>query len=214
MFHRLICTVFMACTLALPAQSEGERAGDFDYYLLALSWSPTWCKLSGDARGSQQCARGADFGFVLHGLWPQYENGWPSYCRTSQRPPSRSLTSAQADIMGTSGAAWHQWKKHGSCTGLSGPAYYQLARKAYERINRPEVFRKITKTMTLPPSIIEEAFLEANPDLYADQITITCKDQRIQEARICMDKDLNFRRCGRDTIRDCKMKKALMAPIR
>ncbi len=113
------------------AVAEGERAGEFDYYVLSLSWSPTWCALEGDRRGSPQCDADSDFGWVLHGLWPQYENGWPSYCRTGHRNPSRAETAAMADIMGSGGSAWHQWNKHGRCSGLSPDDYFALAREAY-----------------------------------------------------------------------------------
>ena len=120
--------------------ADGEEAGDFDYYVLSLSWSPTWCALEGIARNSPQCDADRDLGWVLHGLWPQYERGWPAYCRTGARDPSRSDTAAMADIMGTSGSAWHQWKKHGRCSGLSSDAFYALSRDAYERVTQPEVF--------------------------------------------------------------------------
>ena len=105
--------------LAAPAWAEGERAGDFDYYVLALSWTPSWCALEGDERNSPQCDPGQGYGFTLHGLWPQYEEGWPSFCPTSERPATRGETGAMVDIMGSSGLAWHQWRKHGTCTGLS-----------------------------------------------------------------------------------------------
>ena len=196
------------------ALAEGESPGEFDYYVLALSWSPTWCALEGDARQSPQCDPAADFGWVLHGLWPQYETGWPSYCPTGARNPSRSETASEADIFGTSGNAWHQWNKHGRCSGLTSRDYYRLAREAYSRIERPAIFRKLTDPVRLPAAVVEEAFLEANPGLSADQLTITCKSGRIQEARICLTRDLEPRRCGRDVIRDCSMPDALFDPVR
>lgn len=196
------------------ARAEGERAGDFDYYVLSLSWSPTWCALEGDRRGSPQCVDDKDFGWVLHGLWPQYENGWPSFCSTPARNPSRTDTEAQADIFGTSGNAWHQWNKHGRCTGLTADDYYALAREAYRQIARPEIFRKLQESVRVPAAVVEQAFLEENPDLEADEITITCKARRIQEARVCLTRSLEPRRCGSDVIRDCRMKDALLEPIR
>ncbi len=195
------------------ASAEGERAGDFDYYVLSLSWSPTWCALEGDARGSPQCDTGRELGWVLHGLWPQYESGWPSYCRTNARDPSRRQTGDMADIMGTSGAAWYQWKKHGRCSGLSADAYFKAARQAYTAGSRPEVFRKLSDPVKLPASVVEQAFLQANPDLRADMATITCKSSRIQEVRLCLTKDLTPRVCGADVIRDCQMSDALLDPI-
>ena len=112
------------------ARAEGEPAGEFDYYVLSLSWTPSWCAIEGDARESEQCDPGQGYGFTLHGLWPQYERGWPSYCPTSERAPSRAMTADMIDIMGSSGLAWHQWRKHGVCSGLSATDYYALSREA------------------------------------------------------------------------------------
>ena len=141
--------------LTRAAWAEGERAGDFDYYVLSLSWSPTWCALEGDARQSPECDAKNDFGWVLHGLWPQYENGWPSYCRTLRWNPSRAETAAMADIMGSSGSAWHQWKKHGRCSGLSATDYFDAARQAYASVARPEVFQNLTRAVELPAMLLK-----------------------------------------------------------
>jgi ribonuclease T2 len=119
-----------------------------------------------------------------------------------------------ADIMGTSGLAWHQWRKHGVCSGLSSSDYFALSREAYAKISRPEVFRALERTVTLPASLIEEAFLAENEGLAPDQITITCKSGYIQEARICLTRDLELRDCGRDVVRDCAMTNAQFDPMR
>lgn len=211
--RQILWTIAALCW-AGAAQAEGERAGDFDYYVLSLSWSSAWCALEGDARDDPQCDTGRGLTFVLHGLWPQYETGWPAYCRTGERDPSRAETAAMADIMGGAGPAFYQWKKHGRCSGLPAPAFYQTARRAYETVSIPEVFEDVSKPLTLPASVIEDAFLEANPGLARDQITITCKDGLIQEARLCLTTDLQFRRCGADAIRDCRLKDAVLEPVR
>ena len=208
----LIAALMIA--LAGLARANGEPSGKFDYYVMALSWSPNWCALDGDARQSPQCDETADFGWTLHGLWPQYHRGWPAFCPTTERQPSRNLTDTMADIMGTSGLAWYQWKKHGVCSGLSAPDYYALSRKAYENVTRPAIFRKLQNPVKLPAKIVEEAFLKANPGLEPDMITITCRSGRIQEARICLSRSLEPVPCGRDTVRDCKMKDALFDPVR
>lgn len=202
----------LALFAATPALADGEPAGEFDYYVMSLSWSPNWCRMEGDARNSEQCD--ADFGWVLHGLWPQYHRGWPSYCPTTERQPSRQQTAGMADIMGTSGLAWHQWKKHGVCSGLSASAYYALSREAYGTVTRPAVFRKLDKPVKLPASVVEEAFLKANPGLEKDMVTVTCRDAYIQEVRICLSRDLTPVPCGRDVVKDCSMKDALFEPIR
>ncbi len=201
----------MSAGLAL---AEGEPAGEFDYYVMALSWTPSYCALEGDARGSEQCDPDTGFGWTLHGLWPQYETGWPSYCRTSERNPSRADTAAQAGLFGTSGLAWHQWNKHGRCTGLSADDYYAVSRLAYDRVVRPEIFRRLDKTYRLPARVVEEAFLEANPQLQADGVTVTCRDGYVREVRICLTRDLDPRACGRDVRRDCTLDDARMDPLR
>ena len=94
--------------LGLVAGMRPAMANDFDYYVLALSWSPSWCAIEGDAKKSEQCNPDKDFGWSLHGLWPQFHRGYPSYCQTIKYPPSRRATNEMMDIMGSSGLAWHQ----------------------------------------------------------------------------------------------------------
>lgn len=207
---RLLAALLVMTTTA----SAQDRAGEFDYYVMSLSWSPNWCALDGDSRNSPQCDDAEDFGWVLHGLWPQYERGYPQRCRTSFRPPSRTQTTEMADIMGTSGLAWYQWNKHGVCAGLPSDDYYALAREAYNSITRPPVFRRLTDPVTLPASVVEQAFLRDNPGMTDRNITITCKSGYIQEARICLTRDLELRDCGPDVIRDCSLDDAQFDPVR
>lgn len=208
--YRIIALFWL---LAAPAAAQ-NRTADFDYYILSLSWSANFCALEGDARGSDQCDRGSGFDWVLHGLWPQYETGYPADCNSPHAPPSRSQTAAMADIMGTSGLAWHQWRKHGTCSGLSPAGYFALSRDAFARVVRPPVFRGIHQPITLPAKLVEDAFLRDNPGLRADQITITCRSGHIQEARICLTPDLDFRTCGADVRRDCSLNDAMFTPMR
>ena len=205
---------FLAVLLAGPLRADGERAGDFDYYVLSLSWSSAWCALEGDARDDPQCDAGRGLTFVLHGLWPQHEKGWPQYCRTAERDPTRGETAAMADVMGGAGLAFHQWKKHGRCSGLSPEEYFRAARRAWEGVTIPPVFARMSKTLEVPASVIEGAFLESNPGLRPDQITVTCRDGMIQEVRLCLTTELEPRRCGADTIRDCKLQDAVLEAVR
>ena len=200
---RLSAFVMLTLLMIGHATAAPNRAGVFDYYVLSLSWSPSWCAIEGDAKGAGQCDETGDFGFTLHGLWPQYEKGWPSFCKTAEPPPGRALTAAMADIMGSSGLAWHQWNKHGRCSGLSAAEYFAASRRAYDSITRPEVFRRLLKPVRLPATVVEEAFLADNPELEADMITVTCKRKFFQEVRICLTRDLQPRQCGADVSRDC-----------
>jgi len=207
---------FSLCLLLIAqnAAAAERKAGDFDYYVLALSWNASWCAAEGDARDAEQCDPKYDFGFLVHGLWPQFENGWPSFCQTTARDPSRRQTAAMADVMGSGGSAWNQWKKHGRCTGLTADAFFELTRDAFAKINRPAILRRVEKPLRISPSVIEEAFLSTNPDLTADGVTITCQDGRIREARICLTRDLKFRQCAPDVRRDCGAKGPIFPPIK
>ncbi len=194
--------------------ADGEKAGEFDYYVLALSWSPNWCEIEGDGKRSDQCHPRHDHGWTLHGLWPQFHRGWPSYCRTPEAPPRRSDTAEMADIMGSPGLAWHQWKKHGTCSGLRATDYLALSRSAYDSVNRPAIFRKLQRSVTLPANLVEQAFLQANPEFDKDSVTVTCRDHHIQEVRLCLSKDMQPVPCGRDVIKDCSLKDAIFTPVR
>lgn len=204
----------LAVVLAGPAHAEGERAGDFDYYVAALSWSASWCALEGDARRDPQCDPGQGTTFVLHGLWPQFEEGWPSYCRTVERDPSRGETAAVTDVFGGAGAAFYQWKKHGRCSGLSARDYYALARKVREGVQIPDVLTRIDRRLEVPASVIEAAFIEANPDLSPDMVRVTCQAGLIDEVRICLTGDLIPRPCAPDAARDCRATDAVLLPVR
>ncbi|EYD74546.1 Ribonuclease T2 family protein [Rubellimicrobium mesophilum DSM 19309] len=201
----------LALTLATPALAQ--EAGDFDYYVLSLSWSPTWCATEGDP-GDAQCEPGAGYGWILHGLWPQYEVGWPEDCRGEFRDPSRRETAAMADIMGSGGLAWHEWNVHGTCSGLSPEDYFDLAREAYGSVAIPPGFARIRETEEVPARAVEEAFLRSNPGLTRDGVTVTCQGDRLQEVRICLDRDgLTPRACGEDAGRDCTRPDAVIEPI-
>lgn len=220
--NRNISTTLSALALlvasALPLWGQQDRpdnrAGAFDYYLLALSWSPAWCDLTGDARGDPQCDAGRGLTFIVHGLWPQYEQGYPADCFTTQTDPSRADTAAMADIMGGAGLAFYEWKKHGRCSGLSARAYFATLRSARAAITLPPVFNQITRDLTLDASVIEAAFLEQNPHLSAQGVTVTCKQGLIQEVRICLTRDLAPRACAPDAARDCTLPDAVLEAVR
>lgn len=197
----------LALLLASTAIAE-----DFDYYVLAISWNAGFCELEGRAKGYDQCTDDEKQGFVLHGLWPQYEDGWPEYCNSPEKNPSRQETGAMADIMGSGGSAWHQWNKHGRCTGLSSEDYYSLSREAFDEFATPEVLMKVEDDLKIVPSVIEDATLEANPELHANEVTIICQRNVFVEARICLNKDLEPTECLGRARNDCGDKTIALLP--
>lgn len=209
--------IWVAAVLAVlgaPVWADGERSGEFDYYVMSLSWSPNWCAQTGDARGDPQCDAGTGLSFTLHGLWPQNEAGYPAYCRTGARDPSRGDTAAMADIMGGAGLAFYEWKKHGRCSGLEAREYFDVSRQAYKSVAIPDVFKVLGRDVELPASVVEDAFIEANPKLARDQITVTCDRGMIEEVRVCLTRDLQPRQCGADVVQDCTLTDAGMDAVR
>ena len=165
--------------LALAFGLAGPSAAQpFDYYVLALTWTPSWCAAEGDP-GEGQCDPRRDLGFTLHGLWPQYEEGWPSDCPSAEADPSRRETAAMADVMGSGSLAWYQWKKHGRCAGIPARGYFALARRVYSALDLPQPAEGRTTAAE-----VEAALLAANPALSPDGVIVTCRDGRIEEARI------------------------------
>ena len=188
--------------------SEARPDAPFDYYVLALSWSPAFCR---DKPNSEQCGQGRRFN--LHGLWPQYETGWPQDCDSKHRNPSRALLRRYADLSGSAGLLGYQWRKHGACSGLSPEAYFDTAAAAMAKIKTPTDFKRLKSDRRVDPRVLERAFVSANPDFKRDGVTIKCKDGKFSEIRICLTPSLKPRKCGRDVIRDCGARSIdLMAP--
>lgn len=196
---RMIKTYLGICLAAvtLSATAPSAEAGDFDYYLLALSWTPSFCAAEGDGADREQCDPGRRLGFIVHGLWPQFDaGGWPEFCRPGTRDPSRRETGAMADIMGSGGLAWYQWRKHGRCTGLEAAEYFAATRVAYSGLDMPRI-----DDVRLTEGEVEAAFLAANPELDSNGVIVTCRDGLLREVRICLTPDLEPRDCGDDVLR-------------
>lgn len=204
-------------TTAGAGPSAGRTAAKgqgFDFYVLALSWSPSYCESEGRDANRQQCASGRAYSFIVHGLWPQHERGYPSDCETSARDVSRDIASSLYDIMPSAGLIRQQWRKHGSCSGLSQADYFDVLRAARQRVNVPAEFRKPAAYRTVNPKSVEQSFRDANPGLPADGIAVSCDRRFLDEVRICMTKALEFRSCPEVDRRDCRSDRAVMPPVR
>jgi len=214
-FAGLVCAFVAAATAPAVAQKIGRNVpGDFDFYVLALSWSPSYCQAEGQRADRYQCAGGRPYSFVVHGLWPQYERGYPRDCQPSTRPPDDQTVRRMLDIMPSPGLVRHEWRTHGTCSGLTVDGYFSLVRKARDRIRIPAQYRNVQRDLALEPGGIETAFRNANPGLPADAIAVTCDVHRLREVRICMDKSLNFRSCDEVDRRSCHLNKVILPPAR
>jgi ribonuclease T2 len=197
------------------AASATPAGSGFDYYVLALSWSPSYCAAEGPRANRQQCASGRPYGFVVHGLWPQYERGYPQDCDTSQpRDVPFSQARQLSDIMPSTGLVTYEWRKHGSCTGLTQKDYFSVMRHAVERVSIPPAYRQPTPRPPVNPLVLEQAFLSANPGLEQDGIAVTCDSDYLREVRICLTKDLNFRTCPEVERSTCRRRSVEMPATR
>ena len=203
------------------AGRERNVAGQFDYYALVLSWSPTHCASEGGGRDDLQCNRrdGRRFNFVLHGLWPQYERGYPGDCPTRDRPfvPNRVIDQ-MLDIMPAKGLIIHEYKKHGTCSGLDPAGYFDLARQLYSRIRVPERYINPFDVQFVAPEQLVREMMAANPDLKPDMMAVNCggPGNRLKEVRICFSKSGQLRACGHNENqrRMCSARQMYVPPVR
>ncbi len=184
-----------------PGASESTvRSGRFDFFVLALSWSPGFCATQNERDDSGQCARNE--GFVVHGLWPQFERGYPSNCDTRNREPNRAALESVRGLFPDDGLARYQWRKHGSCTGASPAEYFNDVRAARSAVTVPESYVRPGLRQTARSQDVKRAFVDSNRGLRADMIRVQCQRGQLQEVQICFDKTLrSFRACG-DDMRD------------
>jgi ribonuclease T2 len=185
-------------------------AGVFDYYLLTLSWSPTFCLTHKD---DAQCS-GKGYGFVLHGLWPQYaKGGWPKSClpRVQLSPDERAkgLT-----LFASRKLLEHEWAKHGTCSGLGAMGYLQASDKAVGAVRIPQQLQPLNSTYYFQARDIEQMFRQSNPAIPADGIAVICKGPVLSEVRVCMDKDLQFSACGKGIKTQCRAGDIRVPPAR
>lgn len=196
-------------------------AGKFDYYSLVLSWSPTHCATVRTKGHDLQCnpRDGRRYSFVLHGLWPQYNKGYPNNCRIGKRPfVPNNIIDFMLDIMPSRRLVIHEYKKHGTCSGLSPKGYYALSRKLYRSIQIPDRYVNPEKNQFVSPSQLSQEFMNLNPQLRADMFAISCggPGNRLREIRICFNRKGEPTPCGRNENqrRLCSAKRMFVPPVR
>jgi ribonuclease T2 len=197
--------LLLGLLLALLAKPDIDRripeaggpSGRFDYYVLVLRWSPTYCAHEGTSRHDAQCNGGHRRAFVLHGLWPQNNNGWPQDCADGTRIwVPQPVIDDMRDIMPSKNLVIHEYRTHGTCSGLEPREFFGLARNLYDRVAIPPRFAAATDRSALSPGEIEEQFLGANPWLRPDMISVTCRGQELLDIRVCFGRDRLPRACG------------------
>ena len=213
---KLLLPVAVLGTFIGVADAQDRRQntpGQFDYYVLALSWSPSFCETAtGNARRQQCGAR--PFSFVVHGLWPQYERGFPESCLVPPPRLERNIMRSMLDLMPAPGLVYHEWDQHGTCSGLQPREYFDLVRRAREKLKIPEQYSHPTVPLSVTPSQVIDAFISANDGLSPGGITVACDRRRLREVRVCFTRDLKYRDCSPSAQRACRGERLIMPPVR
>jgi len=210
----VICLAF---TLqSAPAQDRRQnQPGQFDFYVLSLSWSPSFCEATSERGrdGGAQCGL-RPYSFVVHGLWPQYEKGFPEFCQVPAPRLDRGIVSSMLELMPSPKLVFNEWDKHGTCSGLSPRAYFETVRKARAVVKIPPEYLEVKTHLNVTPNEVEAAFVKANPGLKPAGISVTCDSRRLSEVRICLSKDFGFRDCAEIDRRACRRDRLVMPPVR
>ena len=193
-----------------------NEPGQFDFYVLSLSWSPSYCAANAERpfrRPDPQCGP-RPYSFVVHGMWPQYDRGFPEFCQVPAPRLSRNIVGAMLDLMPSPRLIYHEWDRHGTCSGLSQSAYFDTIRKARAVVKIPRQYLELRSPLTVTPDEVEDAFVAANPGMTREGISVTCGGRRLDEVHICLSRTLQFRDCPEVERRSCRRDRLLMPPVR
>jgi ribonuclease T2 len=180
--------LYLASVGLTGATAKVAVPGEFDYYVLALSWSPSYCAGEAGRNDHQQCAPGRRFAFVVHGLWPQYARGWPEFCRTRENWIPQELIDGVMDVMPSKRLIIHQWKKHGSCSGLTQSVYFNEVETLFGRLRIPARYLSPQAPIMVTPEQLVTDFVKSNVALTADMLSVQCGNAtgqvRLSELRV------------------------------
>jgi ribonuclease T2 len=215
-----VITALLLAISLVSSEAQDRRQnepGQFDFYVLSLSWSPSFCDAVTE-RSPESAARQPECGkqryaFIVHGLWPQYERGFPEFCQNPAPRLDRNVISSMIDLMPSPRLIFREWDRHGVCSGLPARAYFETVRKARAMVKIPTDYLDLAQSKTVSPAEVEDAFVAANPGLPHDGIAVGCDAKRLNEVRICLTKDLKFRGCEEVDKRACQREQVLMPPV-
>jgi ribonuclease T2 len=210
-----LLTVLLVCITSLNAKNRRQSAdttpGQFDYYLLTLSWAPQFCATHKSNAASIECDPSRHYGFVVHGLWPENEDGsYPQHCGSAQ-PVSQDIARQMLPLMPDRGLIQHEWSTHGTCSGLDSQTYFVNIKKAFSTLQIPPQYRAPSPAASAGPGQIEQAFAAAN-HAPTSAFRVSCRGTEFVGLEVCLTKDLQYRQCG-SGLRDCRAPQISFHPI-
>jgi ribonuclease T2 len=209
-----------AATVAAAQDQRQNTPGQFDFYVLSLSWAPSYCAAAAERGGGgggrsagQECGP-RPYSFVVHGLWPQYDKGFPEDCQVPSPRLYRGIVSSMLDLMPAPRLIFDEWDKHGTCSGLSPRVYFDTMRKARATVKIPPDYVDLQQPLSVAPDAVADAFVKANAGLTRNGIAVECDRGRLTEVRLCLSKDLQFRDCAEIARHSCRRDQVVMPPVR
>jgi ribonuclease T2 len=188
-----------------------EAPGGFDYYVLALSWAPAFCAHETTKRSAGQCGAGRETGFVVHGLWPERDTGRPLENCLPSLPVPGNIVQQILPLIPDPGLIQHEWRAHGSCSGLSVEDYFAAVGRAADRIRIPESYRSLHRLLETGPGEIERKFAAVNRLHGTSAVRVQCRAGEVRGVLVCMTKNLQPRPCSWN-VRDCRAGELFMRP--
>jgi ribonuclease T2 len=201
-------------TAAQTAPAPPAATTQFDYYVMTLSWAPGFCDLGGKETSSPECAEGSGDGFVVHGLWPNNEyRPNPESCLG--RDPTSDELDDEHGVYPNDRLAAYEYRKHGTCTGLSPQDYFATVRSVRARLKIPEMFQAPSDQLHMAPEEVAQAFMAANANLHPDNMAISCSNGELVDVRFCLAKDLSsYAICRKVARHTCQRTSIVVAPVR
>ena len=111
--------------------------------------------------------------------------------------------------------AAYEYRKHGTCTGLSAHDYFATVRSVRMRLNIPPQFQAPHEQLRMAPEEVERAFMAANANLRPDNMAVTCSNGELMDVRFCLAKDLSsYAVCRKVARHTCQRGSIVVAPVR
>jgi ribonuclease T2 len=209
----LIAAISISSARSRKGHREAGTPGVFDYYVFSLSWSPEFCAGPSGSRDAAQCGEGRQYGFVVHGLWPQYERGFPESC-AAPSPVGATIVEHMLPLMPSPHLIQHEWDQHGTCSGLAPAAYFETIRNVRAVVKIPSDYTAPLRQLNVSPAEIKQKFVAANAGFGSDSVHALCSGRFVSEVRICFSKDLKPRACGAGVRDTCAVDPAILRPVR
>ena len=189
----LLLTVVSAFARSRRHSTAENSSGKFDYYLLSLSWAPTYCAEHPNDN-STECRAGQRKTFVLHGLWPQSQSGAPPENCGSARPVSQQIVRHMLAYFPSDSLIQHEWAKHGTCSGLSAQDYFGKVEQAFRKVQVPSQFTALSSQKDFSIKDVEESFASTNhaPE---QAFRVSCNVGDLANLEVCLSKELEYQFC-------------------